>query len=96
MNEKKNDEMLTKATKFYHNLVSTCEAKTDFDEDTLTKPLARLKAWSNRNLSIHNDSLIVHTVVVLTVDKCGLSSTSTNTCTVPDGEDNHPVPVGWC
>ena len=30
--------------------------------------MARLKAWSKRNLSIHNRALIVHTMIVLTVD----------------------------
>ena len=29
-------------------------------ENTLAKALARLRAWSNRNLSIHNCALIVH------------------------------------
>ena len=36
--------------------------------NALAKPLATLKAWSNRNLSIHNHSLIVCTMIVPTVD----------------------------
>ena len=36
--------------------------------NALAKPLARLKAWSNRNLSIHNHPLIVCTMIVSTVD----------------------------
>ena len=36
--------------------------------NALAKPLARLKAWSNRNLSIHNHTLIVCTMIVPTVD----------------------------
>ena len=34
--------------------------------NALAKPLARLKAWSNRNLSIHNHTLIVCTMIVPT------------------------------
>ena len=37
-------------------------------ENALGKALARLKAWSNRNLPIHNRALIVHTMIVPTVD----------------------------
>ena len=36
--------------------------------NALAKPLARPKAWSNRNLSIHNHTLIVCTMIVPTVD----------------------------
>ena len=37
-------------------------------EDALAKALARLKAWSKRNLSIHNHALIVRTMILPTVD----------------------------
>ena len=37
-------------------------------ENALAKALARLKAWSKRNLSIHNRALIVHTMILPTVD----------------------------
>ena len=36
--------------------------------NALTKPLATLKAWSIRNLFIHNHTLIVYTMIVPTVD----------------------------
>ena len=36
--------------------------------NALAKPLATLKAWSNRNLSIHNHTFIVCTMIVPTVD----------------------------
>ena len=38
-------------------------------ENALAKALARLKAWSKRNLSIHNRTLIVHTMILPTVDR---------------------------
>ena len=37
-------------------------------ENALAKALARLKAWSKRNLSIHNRALIVCTMILPTVD----------------------------
>ena len=37
-------------------------------ENALAKALARLKAWSKRNLSIHNRALIVRTMILPTVD----------------------------
>ena len=37
-------------------------------ENALAKALARLKAWSKRNLSIHNHTLIVCTMILPTVD----------------------------
>ena len=37
-------------------------------ENALAKALARLKAWSKRNLSIHNNALIVCTMILPTVD----------------------------
>ena len=37
-------------------------------ENALAKALTRLKAWSKRNLSIHNRALIVHTMILPTVD----------------------------
>ena len=36
--------------------------------NAFAKPLARLKAWSIRNLSIHNYTFIVCTMIVPTVD----------------------------
>ena len=36
--------------------------------NALAKALATVKAWSNRNLSIHNHTLIVCTMIVPTVD----------------------------
>ena len=37
-------------------------------ENALVKALARLKAWSKRNLSIHNSALIVCAMILPTVD----------------------------
>ena len=37
-------------------------------ENALAKAMARLKAWSKRNLSIHNHALIVCTMILPTVD----------------------------
>ena len=37
-------------------------------ENALAKALTRLKAWSKRNLSIHNRALIVRTMILPTVD----------------------------
>ena len=37
-------------------------------ENALAKALARLKAWSKRNLSIHSHALIVCTMILPTVD----------------------------
>ena len=36
-------------------------------ENALAKALARLKSWSKRNLSIHNHTLIVCTMILTTV-----------------------------
>ena len=64
-------------------------------ENALAKALARLKAWSNRNLSIHNRSLIVHTMIVPTVEYV-LSAAPAPTHALHLLERRVRVPVGWC
>ena len=63
-------------------------------ENALAKALARLKAWSKRNLSIHNRTHCVHHDCAH-CGRCAVSSTSINTCIVSTGEKHHSIPVGW-
>ena len=62
-------------------------------ENALAKALTRLKAWSKRNLSIHNRALIVRTMILPTVDYVLSAPPAPNTCSVSVGEEHHRVPV---
>ena len=56
----------------YLGAIISCDPIVAPWENALAKALARLKAWSKRNLSIHNRTLIVRTMILPTVDNCTL------------------------
>ena len=52
----------------YLGVIISCDPDVAPGVNALAKALARLKAWRDRNLSIHNCALIVCTMIVPTVD----------------------------